>query len=301
VVKTWSPAAEQRAGHGILSAMTTGRHQKVEHQPGESLSLAQQAMSKVPEITVFFWIVKVLTTAMGEAGSDYLDHRFAPPLAAAMAGLALAVALALQFRAVRYVAWAYWLVVAMVGVFGTMAADGLHVELGLPYVVSTAFYAIVLAIVFATWYSSEKTLSIHSIRTRRREAFYWAAVIATFALGTAVGDLTATTLGLGYFSSGVMFAVLIAVPAVAHRRLGLNAIFAFWFAYIVTRPLGASFADWMDVPRDHGGLNMGTGPVALVLAAVIICFVGYLSVTRKDVPPTTGSPGNSPTERLTSR
>jgi uncharacterized membrane-anchored protein len=249
---------------------------------GAARAVVRSAASKVPQITVFFWIVKVLTTAMGEAASDYLDHRFAPPLAAAMAGLALVAALVVQFRARRYLAWAYWLVVAMVGVFGTMAADGLHVELGLPYAVSSAFYAVVLAVVFIVWYRVEGTLSIHSIRTPRREGFYWATVLATFALGTALGDLTATTLHWGYLSSGVMFAVLIAVPAVAHRWAGLSPIFAFWFAYIVTRPLGASFADWADVPRNRGGLNLGTGPVALVLAAVIVGFVAYLAVSRVD-------------------
>jgi uncharacterized membrane-anchored protein len=171
----------------------------------------------------------------------------------------------------------------MVSVFGTMAADVLHVGLGIPYLVSTAVFTVALAAVFAVWYATEKTLSIHSIHTRRREAFYWATVLTTFALGTAAGDMTATTMGLGYFASGVMFAVVIAIPAIAHWKAGLNAIVAFWFAYIVTRPLGASFADWMGVPHSRTGLGLGTGPVSLVLAVVIIGFVGYLTATRKDV------------------
>ncbi len=249
----------------------------------EPLAAAGQAASKVPQITVFFWIIKILTTAQGEATSDYLDHRIDPPVAAAIGGLALVVALALQFRARRYVAWIYWFAVDMVAVFGTMVADGLHVELGIPYQVSTAFFAVALAVIFLLWYWTEKTLSIHSIRTPRREAFYWATVLATFALGTALGDLTATTLHLGYFTSGVVFTLIFAVPGVAHRWLRLNAIAAFWFAYVLTRPLGASYADWMGVPHILGGLGYGRGPVAAGLTIPIIAFVAYLAITRRDV------------------
>jgi len=240
----------------------------------------RHAMSKVPQITVYFWITKVLTTGMGEASADYLAFRLGPVMAGTLGAVGLAVALALQFRPRQYVAWIYWAAVVMVAVFGTMAADGLHIELGIPYVVSTPFFAVVLTVIFVAWYATEKTLSIHSIYTRRREAFYWAAVMATFALGTALGDLTAITVGLGFLSSGFMFVVVIAVPAVAYWRLGLNSVLAFWFAYIVTRPLGASFADWMWVPHSRGGLGLGRGPVSLILTIVI---VGYLSVTRKDV------------------
>ncbi|MGW7004115.1 COG4705 family protein [Streptomyces sp. NPDC054933] len=247
------------------------------------LAPARHAMSKVPEVTVFFWIIKVLTTGMGETTSDYLARTLNPMIAVGIAGLALVAALALQFSVRRYVPWIYWLAIVMVSVFGTMAADVLHVGLGVPYFASTAFYVVVLAAVFAAWYASEKTLSIHSIHTRRREAFYWATVMATFALGTAAGDMTAVNMHLGFFSSGVMFAVLIAIPALAYWRFGLNEIFAFWFAYIVTRPLGASFADWMGVPHSRGGLGVGTGPVSLALAVVIAVFVGYLAVSRKDV------------------
>jgi uncharacterized membrane-anchored protein len=170
----------------------------------------------------------------------------------------------------------------MVAVFGTMAADVTHVVLGIPYLVSTVFFAVALAVIFVVWYASEKTLSIHSINTPRREMFYWATVIATFALGTAAGDLTAVTRGLGYFSSGVLFAVLFAVPALAYRLFGLNEVVAFWFAYIITRPLGASFADWLGKPY-LGGLGLGDTQVSLVLTILIIGFVGYLTVTRKDM------------------
>jgi uncharacterized membrane-anchored protein len=197
---------------------------------------------------------------------------------------AFCLALLVQFKVRRYLAWAYWFAVAMVGVFGTMAADVLHVGLGVPYVVSTALFAFVLATVFVTWYAAEKTLSIHSITTPRRELFYWAAVVSTFALGTAAGDMAAITLKLGYFSTGLGFAVLILVPAAGYQRFGLNSVFAFWFAYVLTRPLGASFADWFGKPDSLGGLGVGSGSVSLVLALLMTCFVAYLALTKIDTP-----------------
>ncbi len=248
-----------------------------------------QGLRKVPEITVYFWIIKLLTTAMGESTSDYLVHTIDPVIAVALGGIGLAIVLVLQFSVRRYVAWIYWLAALMVAVFGTMAADAVHIVLGVSYLASTIFFSIVLAIIFIVWYASEKTLSIHSINTRRRELFYWATVMATFALGTATGDLTAytlntaTTLNVGYFASGVLFAVLIVIPAIGYFLFGLNGIFAFWFAYIITRPLGASFADWFGKPHGLSGLGLGDGPVTLVLAILIIGFVAYLTVTRKDI------------------
>jgi uncharacterized membrane-anchored protein len=240
--------------------------------------------SKVPEVTAFFWIVKALTTAMGESTSDFLVHSLVPEIAVVLGGIAFCVALYIQFGKDRYVPWAYWLAVAMVGVFGTMAADVLHVGLGVPYIASTVFYAIVLAAVFRVWFVSEGTLSIHSITTPRRELFYWAAVLATFALGTAAGDLTAVTFGLGYFGSILLFLGIIAIPAIGYFRFGMNSILAFWFAYVVTRPVGASVADWLAVSSARGGLALGTGPVSLVLAAAIAGFVYYLAKTGKDTP-----------------
>lgn len=231
-------------------------------------------------MTVVFWVTKALTTGMGESTSDYMVHTMAPVLAVALGAVALAGALTLQFRARRYVPWVYWLAVAMVGVFGTMAADVLHVGLGVPYLVSSVFFAVALAGIFVTWHRVEKTLSIHSITTPRREVFYWLAVMTTFALGTAAGDLTAVTMGLGYLASGVMFAVVIAIPAITHWRFNLRPVLTFWFAYVVTRPLGASFADWMGVSHARGGLNLGPGPVSLALAALIVGFVVYLTVTQ---------------------
>jgi uncharacterized membrane-anchored protein len=246
-------------------------------------SSTRRAMAKVPEITVYFWVVKLLSTGMGESTSDFLNQRLGPAIAVPIMLIALGFALRAQFKARRYVAWTYWLVVVMVAVFGTTAADALHVVLGIPYLISTIFYSIVLAVVFLAWYASERTLSIHSIYTPRREAFYWATVLATFALGTAAGDMTAMTLHLGYLSSGLLFIALIAVPAIGYWRFGLNSILAFWLAYILTRPLGASFADWGAVARSAGGLGLGTGPVSLALAVAILGVVGYLSRTRIDV------------------
>ena len=249
----------------------------------------ERGATKVPEVTLYFWIIKVLTTGMGETTSDFFVHRAGLTNTVALAGIALvtgialAVSLVLQFAARRYVAWTYWLAVALVSVFGTMVADGVHVALGIPYFVSSMFFAVVLAAIFGVWYASEKTLSIHSITTHRREAFYWAVVMTTFSLGTAAGDMTAITLRLGYLSAGLLFAALIAVPAVGHWRFGLNEVFAFWFAYIVTRPLGASFADWAAVPPSRGGLGLGYGSVSLGLLLLIVGFVAYLTVTHKDV------------------
>ena len=252
------------------------RHRRVSVVTSEPVRLG---LSKVPEVTAAFWVAKVLTTGMGEAASDYLTRAMDPVFAVGLGFAGFAVAMVLQFRARRYVTWVYWFAVAMVGVFGTMAADVLHVGLGVPYIASTVFYLVALAAIFAVWYRTERTLSIHSIRTPRRELFYWATVLATFALGTAAGDLTATTMRLGYLASGVLFAVVIAVPAVGYRWLDLNPILAFWAAYIVTRPLGASFADWAAVPHGRGGLDLGYGPVTLAMVGAIVLVVGYLSVT----------------------
>jgi uncharacterized membrane-anchored protein len=238
---------------------------------------------RVPEVTVYFWVIKALSTAFGESTSDYLVHAMDPVIAVVLGFCTFVLALALQFFVRRYIAWTYWLAVAAVGVFGTMAADVLHVRFGVPYAVSSVLYGVVLVVVFVGWYMTEKTLSFHTIDTPRREAFYWAAVVATFAMGTAIGDLTAYTLGLGYFASGLLFAGVIMIPAIGFWRLGWNAIFAFWFAYVVTRPLGASFADWLGKPASVGGLGLGSGTIALAFAIVIFCLVAFLAITGRDV------------------
>ncbi|GAA3614574.1 membrane protein [Kineosporia mesophila] len=222
-----------------------------------------------------FWAIKICTTGMGEAASDFMGTR--PVLLAAalvaISGTALIWLLLLQLRADRYLPWVYWGTVAMVSVFGTVAADGLRVVLGLSYLTTTIAFALTVAAILTAWYRTERTLSIHDITTLRRELFYWSTVIATFALGTAAGDLTANSLGLGYLDSGLLFLAAIAAPYLLHRGAALNATTAFWAAYIVTRPLGASFADWGAVPVHDGGLHLGTGPVTLVLLALIVALV----------------------------
>lgn len=245
--------------------------------------LTQQVLRKVPEITIFFWIIKLLTTAMGESTSDYLVHHVDPVIAVVIGGIGFAVAITLQFLAHRYIAWIYWLAVTMVAIFGTMAADVVHIVLGIPYLVSTVIFAFALTIIFIVWYKIEKTLSIHSINTPRRELFYWITVIITFALGTAAGDMTAITLNLGYLTSGVLFAVLFVIPLVAYKLFRVNEVLTFWGAYIVTRPLGASFADWLGRTHDLGGIGFGTGRTSIVLTIFIILFVSYLTLTRKDI------------------
>jgi uncharacterized membrane-anchored protein len=250
------------------------------HQPQPEL---RALVAKVPEITAYFWITKVLTTGMGEAASDYLGSSLGTAVAMPLACMALIGALIGQFRVQRYVAWVYWLAVVMVSVFGTMLADGIHNGAGVPYWLSTIVFTVVLAGVLAGWYRSENTLDIHSIVTRRREYFYWSTVIATFALGTAAGDMTASTFRLGYVSSVVIFAVVIVIPAVGYWKFGLNPILAFWFAYVITRPLGASAADLMAVPRALGGWGLGTGWVTLITTIAILGFVAYLAI-RKPLP-----------------
>lgn len=234
------------------------------------------AAAKVPEITVLFWVIKILTTGMGEAASDYLGNTNLV-LAGVVGVGGLAATLRWQLHTTRYQAAAYWSAVAMVAVFGTMAADLLHVILGLSYVVTTPFYAGVLTVILGCWYRSEGTLSIHSITTPRRERFYWATVLTSFALGTAAGDLTAATLRLGFLDSGLLFGALILVPLVGWR-LGLDEVTAFWAAYILTRPLGASFADWFGKPPSLTGLGDGDGTVTWTTLAAIVVLVGWVVV-----------------------
>ena len=243
----------------------------------------KQGLIKVPELTVFFWIVKLLTTALGESTSDYLVHKLDPVVAVMIGAIGFAIVITVQFFVRRYFAPIYWAAVIMVAVFGTMGADVVHIVLGVPYWASTIFFAVSLAIVFLIWYGSEKTLSIHSIYTLRREFFYWSTIIVTFALGTAAGDLTAYTFHLGFFTSLLLFLVLMAIPIIGYWLFGLNAIAAFWFAYILTRPIGASFADWTGKSGSAGGLGLGSGHVGIVLGIIIIGFVSYLTITRRDV------------------
>ncbi len=243
--------------------------------------LTRPGLIRVSEITVLFWVIKALSTAMGESTSDYLVHAMAPELAVVLGFIGFAFALVLQFRAGRYVPRTYWFTVVMVGIFGTMAADVLHVGLGVPYAASAVVYAALLATVFVVWRRVEGTLSVHTVNTPRREAFYWAAVVATFALGTALGDFTANTLNLGYFTSAVLFAAVIAIPAIGFRWFHWNGVFSFWFAYVVTRPLGASVADGLGKSKADGGLGLGAGVVALGCAVLIVALVAYLEFVNE--------------------
>ncbi|MEN4477653.1 hypothetical protein [Mycolicibacterium cosmeticum] len=258
---------------------------------------------KVPQVTSLFWVFKVLTTGLGEAASDAVMRSFGT-VAAAVAGVGLLAALFVQFACSRYRPAVYWSAVVLVAVFGTMAAD-IPASLGAPLWATSTVYLLIAAIVFALWFRREGTLSFSSVTTRSREGFYWAAVLATFALGTAVGDLIADVWGWGNLASGLVFCALIAVPAVAVRVIGLNAVAGFWTAYVLTRPLGASFADWMSVPHGQGGLGLGAPLVAVLWALPVVCLVGYLSVAdlrqRSDGPASTAEQGVQLDERATSR
>lgn len=249
----------------------------------ETVISRRASQLRVPEITILFWVIKGLSTAMGEATSDYLVHALPPVLAVGIGFVGFALAMIIQFSMRRYRAWAYWFAVVMVGVFGTMIADVLHVGFGVQYFASAVLFALVLASIFVTWYRVEGTLSIHTVDSTRREAFYWMTVVATFALGTAVGDLTSVALGLGYLGSAVLFAAIITLPALAFGVFHANSVLTFWFAYVITRPLGASIADWLGKTRSEGGIGIGNGAVALVLTAAIAGLVVYLAATRRDV------------------
>jgi uncharacterized membrane-anchored protein len=248
------------------------------------MDLTRRTLVKVPEITVLFWVVKLLSTAMGEATSDYLVNRINPVVAVGLGAILLAISLAIQFRADRYVPWIYWLAVLMVAITGTMAADVLHIQFHVPYAVSTPLFAVVLAVVFVAWYRTEGTLSIHSIFTPRREIFYWATVMATFAMGTAAGDFTATTLKLGYPASAFLFAGVMVIPVVAYWGFRVSEVFCFWFAYVLTRPIGASVADWLSKPHRVSGLGLGDGKVSLIFGVLIAACVLYLTVSHEGTP-----------------
>lgn len=241
--------------------------------------------SKVPDVTVWFWIIKLLTTAMGEATSDFLVHRLAPVVAVAIGALCFVLILWRQLLATRYDTFTYWSAIVMVSVFGTMCADVVHVALGVPYAVSSAAFAVALAVVFFTWRRVAGTLSIHSITTSTRELFYWSAIVATFALGTALGDFAATLGHLGFFHAGVLFGVLFALPGLYFAATRRNPIASFWAAYVLTRPFGASFADWLGVSHARGGLNWGPGNVALLFsAAIAVALLGLVRSERRPAP-----------------
>src|SRR3954449_5018223 len=243
-------------------------------------------LNKVPEITLYFWAIKVLCTTVGETAADFLNDNLGLGLTNTtyIMGALLVATLVAQFRLRRYVPSVYWLAVVLISIFGTLITDNLTDNLGVSLVITTVVFSIVLAVVFAVWWASQRTLSIHTIYTTRREAFYWLAVLFTFALGTAAGDLTAERLNLGYLVSLFLFAGLIAAVAVGHYGFGLNAVLAFWIAYILTRPLGASIGDYLSQPVDDGGLGLGPTNTSMLFLAAILILVAYLAVSKVDSP-----------------
>ncbi|GAA4585343.1 membrane protein [Planotetraspora phitsanulokensis] len=245
---------------------------------------ARQALNKVPEVTVYFWIIKILCTTVGETAADFLSTTMNLGLTTTtcvMAGL-LALFLVLQFHAGAYVPWIYWVTVALISVVGTLITDNLTDGLGVPLEITTAVFGLALIVTFAAWYAVERTLSIHTISSTRRESFYWLAILFTFALGTASGDLVAERLNMGYLPSAVMFAALIALVALAHGVLKVNSVLTFWIAYVLTRPLGASLGDYLSQPGEEGGLGLGTVVTSFLFLIAIVAFVVYLSISKRD-------------------
>lgn len=247
-------------------------------------TMGQQMLNKIPEITVFFWVIKVLATTVGETAADFLSETLNLGLTfttIAMTGL-LIVALFAQFRARKYVPGIYWVSVVLISIVGTLFTDNLVDNMGVPLIVTTIAFAIALAITFGIWYSKEKTLSIHSIYTTKREAFYWLAILFTFSLGTAAGDLFSEGMNFGYGPSIIIFAAVIALIAVAHFKFNMDGVLAFWIAYILTRPLGASIGDFMSQSHGDGGLALGTVGTSAVFLVVILGTVAYLTKSKVD-------------------
>jgi uncharacterized membrane-anchored protein len=241
-------------------------------------------LNKVPEVTIYFWIIKVLCTTVGETAADYLNVNlnFGLTGTSVVTGVALAAAFGAQFASRRYVPWRYWVTVALVSIFGTLVTDNLTDRMNVPLEASTIVFSLLLGLTFAAWYATDRTLSVHSIFTRRREAFYWLAVLVSFALGTASGDLIAERLGVGYFRTGLLVTGLIAVTALLWRK-GLNPILSFWIVYIFTRPLGASIGDYLSQSKTAGGLGLGTTTTSFVFLAAILAVVVFLTITRADI------------------
>jgi uncharacterized membrane-anchored protein len=245
-------------------------------------SWTRTLLNKVPEVTLLFWIVKIMSTTVGETAADFLSGNLGLglPATTAIMGLLLAGVLIAQFSVRRYIPSVYWLAVVLISVVGTLFSDNLVDNLGVSLWTTTGVFAAALAVSFFAWYRREHTLSIHTIVTRRREAFYWLAILFTFALGTSAGDLIAEKLAFGYLPSAALFGAVIAIVTVAHYRLGLNAVLAFWAAYILTRPFGASIGDFLTASHHVGGLGLGTnGTSALFLATIVAC-VAYFTVKR---------------------
>jgi uncharacterized membrane-anchored protein len=249
--------------------------------------VARTMLNKVPEITIFFWIIKILATTVGETAADNLATNLGLGLTGTtwVMSAVLVVVLFFQFRLRRYVPLVYWLAVVLLSIVGTLITDNLTDKYNVALATTTTIFAITLAVVFLVWYLSERTLSIHTIYTTRREAFYWLAILFTFAFGTAAGDYLAETLNIGYWKSALLFGGAIALITVAWRYLHLNAILAFWLAYILTRPLGASLGDYLSQPKADGGLGLGTNTTTFLFLAAILAVVVYLTISKRDQAP----------------
>src|SRR3954453_1500016 len=252
-------------------------------------TLVRQMLNKVPEVTLYFWVIKIMCTTVGETAADYLNVNlgFGLTNTTYVAGALLAALLAVQFRLRRYVPISYWSAVVVISVFGTLITDNMSDHYNVPLTTSTPIFAAILAVVFAVWWSFERTLSIHTIVTTRREAFYWLAILFTFALGTAAGDLTAEKFSLGYGVSIAIFGGIIAVIAFLHFVVRLNPVLTFWLAYIMTRPLGASIGDFMSQnSHRYGGVGLGTRGTSYIFLGCIFALVAYLSISKRDqLPP----------------
>ncbi|RCG29901.1 hypothetical protein DQ384_17170 [Sphaerisporangium album] len=244
-------------------------------------------LNKVPEVTIYFWIIKVLCTTVGETAADFLNQNLGLGLTGTslVMSVLLIIALYVQFRSPRYSPGVYWIAVVLISIVGTLITDNLTDNLGVSLEVTTGVFAVALAATFAAWYARERTLSIHTIYTPRREAFYWLAILFTFALGTAAGDLAAERLNLGYWPSALIFGGLIAIVAAAHFALHAGAVLTFWIAYVLTRPLGASLGDYLSQSPDDGGLGLGTVATSGLFLVTILAFVIYLTRTRRDATP----------------
>jgi uncharacterized membrane-anchored protein len=251
-------------------------------QPADPEVRTRTVLSKVPETTAAFWIIKILTTGMGEVVADDFAQHIGIPLTAAIFGPLMVAVLIWQFRQTRYRAWPYWLAAGLVSVFGTSVGDGPRRGLGLSFLETSIIFGVIVALTLGVWYAVERTLSIHSITTKRREVLYWLTVAGTFALGTAVGDLF-TYWGSGLLQSAAIFGAVMLTAYLGYRFVGLNAVFAFWFAYVMTRPLGASLADWSWVPKPFGA-GLGKGPVAIVATVVFLAFLTWMAKTRNGEP-----------------
>lgn len=248
-------------------------------------SPARRLLNKVPEVTIYFWVIKIMATTVGETVADYLNDTVGLGLknTSYVFAALLLVALFFQFRARRYIPGVYWFVVVVISVMGTLITDNLTDNYAVALTTTTTIFSICLALTFSGWYASERTLSIHTIVTRRREAWYWLTILFTFALGTAAGDLISEKLNLGYLVTLLLFVGLIAAVTVAHYAFRLNAVLSFWLAYILTRPLGASTGDLLTAPTADGGLGLSTNLVSGIFLATIIGLVAFLSITKVDV------------------